>query len=259
MQTIQLQAGDGEHGRLHSADARCSAVHRGDCVGAMQERPRATHPPVSKDGARGAAPWVLTTPWLGRKPGTPQKEAGTRTEPAVSPPSANATSPDPTSACGAGRQAGRQAGVGWQALAGRVWVVIPCLQGMRGGMEAPAAVVAQPPAPLSWRPLLRPALTAHPLLLPPGSRPGAAGFSGQPWKQFCPEKSYASSVMAALPARLAPPASRACSGREGAKGVACMHKPAHVPASSRCSPARPLPHLATVLCPPHAEAGRHLH
>lgn len=35
---------------------------------------------------------------------------------------------------------------------------------------------------------LRP-LTAQPLLLPPGMRPGAAGLGGVPKWQLCPEKS----------------------------------------------------------------------
>ena len=58
----------------------------------------ANHPPVSNDGARAQEPARETRPWVGRMPKTPQNDAGTRTDPPVSPPSPNSAWPAATAA-----------------------------------------------------------------------------------------------------------------------------------------------------------------
>jgi hypothetical protein len=55
-------------------------------------------PAVSSDGDNGMASRMKLSPGLSRKPYKPQNEAGTRTEPPVSVPMANGTTPAATMA-----------------------------------------------------------------------------------------------------------------------------------------------------------------
>mmetsp|Transcript_5624 Transcript_5624/g.23826 ORF Transcript_5624/g.23826 Transcript_5624/m.23826 type:complete len:293 (-) Transcript_5624:450-1328(-) len=59
---------------------------------------RANQPRVSKEGARGTHPRMETAPCVGLNPNTPQYDAGTRTLPAVSVPSAKSQKPAATAA-----------------------------------------------------------------------------------------------------------------------------------------------------------------
>ena len=56
----------------------------------------ANQPTVSKEGASGTMPSIAMRPCVGRRPTTPQKLAGTRTDPPVSVPSAKSHSPPAT-------------------------------------------------------------------------------------------------------------------------------------------------------------------
>ncbi len=55
-------------------------------------------PTVSKDSASGSTPSAGTSPSVGRKPAKPVTQAGARTEPKVSVPSAAAANPAATAA-----------------------------------------------------------------------------------------------------------------------------------------------------------------
>ena len=59
---------------------------------------RVNQPTVSKLGASGMVPAMSMRPKVGRRPMMPQKDAGPRTEPPVSLPSAISTSPAATAA-----------------------------------------------------------------------------------------------------------------------------------------------------------------
>ena len=61
---------------------------------------RAIGPSLSSVQHSAIAPCRLTRPYVGRKPVTPQKDAGVRIEPEVSEPIANGTSPAATAAPG---------------------------------------------------------------------------------------------------------------------------------------------------------------
>src|SRR2546428_4378595 len=58
----------------------------------------ASDPTVSSERASGMTPRALTVPYVGLKPTTPQSEAGTRIDPAVSVPIAQSHSPAATAA-----------------------------------------------------------------------------------------------------------------------------------------------------------------
>jgi hypothetical protein len=55
-------------------------------------------PTVSRDEANAMSPYRLISPYVGLKPTTPQSDAGWRTEPPVSVPSAHTASPEATAA-----------------------------------------------------------------------------------------------------------------------------------------------------------------
>ena len=57
---------------------------------------RQSGPILSKDQLNAIAPYLLTLPYVGRKPETPQLLAGDNIEPHVSEPIENGTSPVPT-------------------------------------------------------------------------------------------------------------------------------------------------------------------
>ena len=59
---------------------------------------RVNVPTVSREDANAIRPYRLTTPYVGLRPTTPQSDAGCRTEPPVSVPSAQTTSPAATAA-----------------------------------------------------------------------------------------------------------------------------------------------------------------
>ena len=71
---------------------RSAEPHRSIVVASL-----ANHPTTSKDGASGTHPRVASTlPCVGLNPHSPQYDAGTRTEPAVSVPSATSAYPAAT-------------------------------------------------------------------------------------------------------------------------------------------------------------------
>lgn len=67
---------------------------------AASSAPRAIGPSLSSVQHSAIAPWRLTSPYVGRKPVTPQKAAGVMIEPEVSEPIAYGTSPAATAAPG---------------------------------------------------------------------------------------------------------------------------------------------------------------